>query len=84
MEVYCLDKSKSLLDGDIIFQESLSDQSKAIQLAAKSKYSHMGIIFIKDNQYFVFEAVQPVKLTPLKDWINAGANHHYVVKRLTG
>lgn len=31
-------------NGDIIFQTSKSNQSKAIQLATDSKYSHMGII----------------------------------------
>ncbi len=30
----------------------------------------------------VYEVVQPVKLTPLKEWINRGENHHFVVKRL--
>ena len=32
-------------EGDIIFQTSTSSQSKAIQLATHSKYSHVGIIF---------------------------------------
>lgn len=69
-------------NGDIIFQTSKSNQSKAIQLATKSKYSHMGIIYEKDGQFFVYEAVQPVKLTPLIEWINRGENGHYVIKRL--
>jgi uncharacterized protein YycO len=69
-------------NGDIIFQTSKSNQSKAIQLATKSKYSHMGIIYENDGQFFVYEAVQPVKLTPLIEWINRGENGHYVIKRL--
>ena len=69
-------------NGDIIFQTSKSSQSKAIQLATKSKYSHMGIIYEIDGQFFVYEAVQPVKLTLLKDWISRGKNRHYVIKRL--
>lgn len=69
-------------NGDIIFHTSTSNQSKAIQLATKSKYSHMGIIYKNGNDYFVYEAIQPVKLTPLKTWINRGKNKHYVVKRL--
>tara|TARA_B110000285_G_C15090362_1_gene598725 strand:- start:144 stop:986 length:843 start_codon:yes stop_codon:yes gene_type:complete len=69
-------------NGDIIFQTSKSNQSKAIQLATKSKYSHMGIIYENDGQFFVYEAVQPVKLTPLTEWINRGENGHYVIKRL--
>jgi hypothetical protein len=71
-----------LQNGDIIFQTSRSSQSKAIQLATKSKYSHMGIIYQTDGQYYVYEAVQPVKLTKLSDWIKRGENSHYVVKRL--
>ena len=69
-------------NGDIIFQTSKSNQSNAIQLATNSKYSHMGIVYKIKGKHFVFEAIQPVKLTPLKDWINRGKNKHYVIKRL--
>ncbi len=69
-------------NGDIIFQTSASGQSKAIQIATGSKYSHMGIIYKQGNDFFVYEAVQPVKLTPLNDWINRGEKSHYVVKRI--
>jgi uncharacterized protein YycO len=71
-----------LQDGDIIFQTSKSSQSEAIQLATMSKYSHMGMIYKNDNKYYVFEAIQPVKLTPLNDWIKRGEKGHYVIKRL--
>ena len=74
--------NSELQNGDIIFQTSRSGQSKAIQLATKSKYSHMGIIYRTDGQYYVYEAVQPVKLTKLNDWIRRGENSHYVVRRL--
>lgn len=70
-------------NGDIIFQTSKSSQSKAIQLATNSRYSHMGIIYDKGGEYFVYEAVQPVKLTPLNDWIKRGDHEHYIIKRLT-
>lgn len=69
-------------NGDIIFQTSKSSQSKAIQFATNSKYSHMGIIYENEGQFFVYEAVQPVKLTPLSEWIKRGENGHYVIKRL--
>lgn len=72
----------NIQNGDIIFQISKSEQSKAIQLATHSKYSHMGILYCEGNKWFVFEAVQPVKLTPLKKWINRGRKSHFVVKRL--
>ncbi|MBV8516423.1 MAG: YiiX family permuted papain-like enzyme [Acidobacteria bacterium] len=71
-----------LRDGDVIFQESRSSQSRAIQLATKSPYSHMGLVVQRGERWFVYEAVQPVKLTPLRDWIARGAGHHFVVKRL--
>lgn len=68
--------------GDVIFQTSLSNQSKAIQAATKSKYSHVGIIILKNKKPYVFEAVEPVKYTELQVWINRGQNKHYVIKRL--
>lgn len=71
-----------LQEGDIIFQMSESEQSKAIQLATNSPYSHCGIIFKQDTSYYVYEAIQPVTKTPLKEWIKRGKNNHYVVKRL--
>ncbi|PID55634.1 hypothetical protein CSB45_15075 [candidate division KSB3 bacterium] len=69
-------------NGDIIFQTSLSRQSIAIQQATNSKYSHVGIVYLKNNNAFVYEAVEPVKLTPLKKWIAQGKGKHFSVKRL--
>lgn len=69
-------------NGDIIFQTSRSSQSQAIQQATHSRYSHMGIIFREGRAYYVYEAVQPVKITPLSEWIRRGEQGHYVVKRL--
>lgn len=69
-------------DGDIIFQISQSAQCKAIRIATKSKYSHCGIIYKHDGKYYVYEAVQPVTITPLNNWIKRGEKNHYVVKRL--
>ena len=73
---------KRLRDGDIIFHESQSAQSQAIQLATKSRYSHMGILYRERKQWYVYEAVQPVKSTPLEEWIKRGKNGHFVVKRV--
>lgn len=69
-------------DGDIIFQTSQSAQCEAVRLATQSKFSHCGIIFTDRGENFVLEAVQPVKITPLKDWIKHGKDHAYLVKRL--
>jgi hypothetical protein len=70
-------------DGDIIFQTSQSAQSKAIQLATHSPYSHMGLVLFRDGRPFVFEAVSPsVRFTPLREWIARGEGARFVVKRL--
>lgn len=71
-----------LRDGDIIFQTSRSNQSAAIQRASRSKYSHMGIIFLQDGKPYVYEAIRTVKYTPLTKWVARGEGGHYVVKRL--
>ena len=63
----------AILEGDIIFQTSRSSQSLAIQRATKSQYSHMGIIFREGDETLVYEAVQPVRKTPLAAWIKRGA-----------
>ncbi len=81
-EVKQLVENNQLKNGDIIFQTSISGQSRAIQIATKSQYSHCGIIFKDKGQYYVYEAVQPVKVTPLDIWIARGKNGHYVVKRI--
>ncbi|MDR0563731.1 MAG: YiiX family permuted papain-like enzyme [Azoarcus sp.] len=75
-------ESASLQTGDIIFHTSTSAQSQAVQLATKSKYSHMGMVYEKEGKLYVLEAVQPVKFTPLNEWIKRGKNGQYVVKRL--
>lgn len=69
-------------DGDLIFHTSLSAQSRAIQLATHSPYSHCGILYQAQGHWQVFEAVQPVKLTPLAEWLARGQGGHFVTKRL--
>lgn len=69
-------------DGDIILQTSQSAQCEAVRIATNSKFSHCGIIYNMNGNWFVFEAVQPVKLTPLEEWIQHGKDNKYVVKRL--
>ena len=77
-----ISQDNNFKDGDLIFQTSKSTQSKAIQIATKSKYSHMGIIYNKNGQLYVYEAVQPVKFTKLEDWIKRGEGSKFAVKRL--
>lgn len=74
-------QNMDLKEGDIIFQSNISPQCQAIELATHSKYSHCGIIFRKDNEWMVYEAVQPVQYTALNEWILRNKDH-FAIKRL--
>ncbi len=78
----CTGNTTEIREGDLIFHESRSSQGAALEAATGSKYTHMGIIFKKKGHWFVFEAVQPVRATPLKNWIRRGKDGRYVIKRL--
>ncbi len=71
-----------LKNGDIIFHESKSNQSSVLKELTGSRYTHCGIILVQNDEPYVFEAVEPVKLTPFQDWVDRGVDQHYVVKRL--
>jgi uncharacterized protein YycO len=71
----------SFKDGDIIFQTSQSSQSKAIQLATRSKWSHVGIIFHISGKPYVYEAAGPVGYRALSTWIRSGESGKYMVRR---
>lgn len=71
-----------LKDGDIIFHSSQSSQSEAIRLATNSPLSHVGILFKENGKWVVYEAVQPVKKTPLEQFAKRGEDGNYVVRRL--
>lgn len=70
-------------DGDIVFQTSRSAQSLAVQRATGSPYSHMGMVFLRQGQPYVFEAAGRVQYTPLAAWVARGVGAHVVVKRLS-
>jgi len=72
----------SLHEGDVVFHTSQSAQSKAIQLATHSRFSHVGLIHIDHGRTLVYEAVGPVKLTALDVWIARGEGKHFVAMRL--
>jgi hypothetical protein len=69
-------------NGDIVFQDSESTQSLAIKLATNSKYSHCGIVMNLNDEWMVLEAVQPVRVVPVKEWIAQGTDGEYSKKRL--
>ncbi|HSI05578.1 MAG: YiiX family permuted papain-like enzyme [Myxococcota bacterium] len=72
----------ALREGDLLFQTSRSSQSKAIAVATKSKFTHVGIFTLREGKAYVLEAVQPVKLTPLDEWQRRGLKGKVTVRRL--
>lgn len=79
----CQSQPKNLLqDGDILFQDFESGQSAAIKLATHSPWSHCAILFYDGRKPMVWEAVNPVKITPLKEWIARNDSSYYEVKRI--
>ncbi len=69
-------------EGDIIFQTIPSGQSKAIQMATKSRFSHVGMILLHNGELMVYEAIGPVKFTAVDAWVRRDTNRHVVIKRL--
>ncbi|HTY60233.1 MAG TPA: YiiX family permuted papain-like enzyme [Bacteroidota bacterium] len=71
-----------LREGDIVFQTIPSSQSRAIQAATKSRFSHVGMVLVHEGRLMVYEAIGPVKFTAPDAWLGRDTNHHVVVKRL--
>ncbi len=86
ISIFCITQTPAGADkfqsGDIIFIVSASGQGKAIQLATKSKYTHVGIVFKEGGKTFVYHAVEPVKKSTLEEFMEYSSDGQYVVKRL--
>ena len=57
-------------EGDVIFQESKSQQSPLIKWGTRSHITHCGIIVMKGGKPYVLETLKTLKLTPLRQFIN--------------
>jgi len=57
--------------GDIIAQsgEGGRGQIQMIKNATNSEWTHIGVVMVNDGETMVFEAVQPVRLKPVKEFI---------------
>ena len=63
-------------EGDFVFQSlPHGDLVDAIEGASHSKYSHVGMVIRKNNEWFVREAIGPVIDTPIQEWIHRGRIH---------
>lgn len=78
-----LPPESSLREGDIIFQSSSAfDEAKAIQIVSKSPLTHCGVLFKENDEWYVYEAVQPIAKTKLKDFAKTENGETYLVRRL--
>lgn len=62
--------SRKWQDGDIVFSRSEHGQGEAIIAATGSPLTHCGIVFSKNGTQMVIEAVQPVGVVPLAEFIS--------------
>jgi hypothetical protein len=72
----------SVKNGDLVFIVNPSGQGKAIQLATKSKYTHVGIVFIENGTPLVYHAVEPVSVSTLDEFAALSSDGNVVVKSL--
>ena len=71
-----------LQEGDIVFSGSAFGQGAAIIAATASPYTHCGIVFKKDGKLMVLEAVQPVGVTTLENFMSRGKPETFTARRL--
>jgi hypothetical protein len=71
--IYSFKQNPPYKDGDIIFQTTKGETGLAIQLATHSKYNHCGMLFFENNEWVVYEAVQPVSRISLSAFSSRGA-----------
>jgi hypothetical protein len=71
-----------LQEGDIVFSGSVRGQGEAIIAATASPYTHCGIVFKKDGRLMVLEAVQPVGVTTLEDFMSHGRPESFTARRM--
>jgi len=78
----CAQTTAQLKTGDILFISSGGAQGKAIELATKSKYTHVGIVFVEKGKTYVYHAVEPVMKSTLQEFLDYSSDGNYVAKRL--
>lgn len=68
-------------DGDIIFSCSENGQGEAIITATGSPITHCGVFFFKDGKQMVIEAVQPVSVVSLAQFISRSTAGPIIARR---
>lgn len=72
---------KKLLEGDIIFIQSQTEQAVAIAEGTQSVWTHVGIVVKKAGAWHVAEAVGPLQINSLKSFIGRSKRNTYKVMR---
>lgn len=69
-------------EGDIVFSRSDGGQAEAIIAATGSPITHCGVVFSKNGRLMVLEAVQPVGMVALDDFISRSTAGTVTARRL--
>lgn len=70
-------------EGDVTFQSlPRSPVVVSIEGSTKCAFSHCGIVARRDGKWIVYEALQGVSETPLREFLFRGRNHGFAVYRL--
>ncbi len=69
-------------EGDVVFLVSPTPHTDPVLLATKSRIGHVGMILRHNGEMMFFEAVSPVKYTPLEAWKKKQEGKQFTVKRL--
>jgi hypothetical protein len=75
-------KGMEVAEGDFVFQHLPGHLLKVIADVTQSPYSHCGIVVMKEGRFYVLEAIGPVTLTPLNEWIHRGIASRVTLVRL--
>jgi Permuted papain-like amidase enzyme, YaeF/YiiX, C92 family len=76
------DSSRKWQDGDIVFSSSERGQGEAIIAATGSPITHCGLVFSKNGKQMVLEAVQPVGVVALAEFISRSKHGAITALRL--
>lgn len=71
-----------LQTGDLVFVHSATAQSTFVARATGSRWTHVGVVVVRDGRPEVLEAGDPVGYTPLATFVARSADDRVAVKRL--
>ena len=72
-------------EGDLVFQDlACGERCALIRSITGSRYSHVGVVRWQDGERVVWEALRPVGLVPLADWVRRGIREEVAIYRPSG